>query len=58
MKSVQQMCEQCEALLGTKDVSEWESSFLASVLEQHRAGRSLSPKQADVLVRIYEKHYA
>lgn len=58
MPSVANMIAKCEGLLGTKDVNEFESQFLASVVERHRAGRELSEKQLGVLQRIHDKHFA
>lgn len=58
MKSVQQMADQCEALIDTTDVSKWESDFLESVCEHMRFRRQLSEKQIEILERIYNKHFA
>jgi hypothetical protein len=58
MKSVSQMVNQCEGLIDTTDVTDWENEFLTSVLEQHKAGKTLSPKQAEIVERIYGKHFA
>ena len=35
--------------------SEWECEFLESIREQLVNGRELSPKQKDILERLYEK---
>lgn len=58
MKSVQQMADQCEALIDTTDVSKWENDFLSSVCAQLRFRRPLSEKQVETLERIWGKHYA
>jgi hypothetical protein len=58
MTSLQQMADQCEALIDTKDVSAWENEFLESVCESLRFKRSLSAKQSEILERIWSKHYA
>lgn len=56
MKSVSQMIDQLESLLGTKDLSEWEQGFVETLVE--RKGRALSEKQTEVMERIYKKHFA
>lgn len=58
MKSTQQMAEQCTGLIGTRDVSKWETEFLISVDQQIKDGRMLSDKQIDILGRIWAEHYA
>lgn len=35
--------------------TEWEYEFMESIEEQHKEGRTLSPKQIAILDRIYEK---
>lgn len=61
MKTTRQKIEQCEGLLGTKDVSEWEGQFLSGLVERLANapnGLTLSDKQLDVLDRIHGKHFA
>ena len=61
MKSLAQKIQQCEGLLGTKDVTAWESDFLQSVIDRSNGGRDttrLTEKQAEVVERIYGKHFA
>lgn len=61
MASLNTMVKRCAGLIGTKDVSDWESSFLQSLLERTSNGdntTSLTEKQIDVLERIHQKHFA
>lgn len=59
MKSVQQMAKQCEGLLDTKDVSEWENDFLHGFTSRVSfPGFTPTEKQVEVLERIYKKHFA
>ena len=48
-----QMIADCEAR--ESRLSDWERSFIDSVSTQVNAGRSLSPKQAEILDRIWDK---
>lgn len=61
MKSLAQKIKQCEGLIGTRDVTDWEGEFLQSVVDRSSAGEDttrLSPKQVEVVERIYSKHFA
>lgn len=61
MKSLNQMIAQIEGLSGTKDVTEWESEFIDSVVKRTDSGKiagSLSDKQIAIIERIYGKHFA
>lgn len=60
MKSLGQKIKQITALIGTKDVSPWEESFLESIKKQTSDGEfstRLTANQAEVVERIYEKHF-
>jgi hypothetical protein len=60
MKSIGAMIQQLEGMLGTDDLSQWESEFVASVAERSAGGaltNRLSEKQVDVVNRIYGKHF-
>lgn len=57
MKSLRAMVQQIAGLAGTKDVTAWETDFITSVAEQVNQGRVLSPKQAEIVERIYQKHF-
>lgn len=56
MKSVSQMIAQLEGLLGTKDLTEWETGFVETLVA--RKGQPLTEKQLEVMERIYKKHFA
>lgn len=61
MKSLGQKIQQLNGLIGTKDVSEWESEFLQSVVDRSNCGQDttrLSAKQVEIAERIYAKHFA
>jgi hypothetical protein len=60
VKSLDQMVKQCQGLIGTADVSAWESGFLehiAAVVEA-RGTTVLTANQTACLERIYNKHFA
>lgn len=55
------MLTKCAGLVGTKDITPWEDSFLTSVLERSQQGKRpdlLSEKQVETLERIHAKHFA
>lgn len=59
--SINTMLEQCEGLIGTDDITEWENDFLISIcneVEHHRGATSLSDRQVSVIERIWKKHFA
>lgn len=62
MTSIGTMIEQIEGLLGTSDLSEWEQGFCAGIVERYKTGskdtRQFTAKQAEIIQRIWSKHYA
>lgn len=61
MKSIGQKLQQCEGLIGTKDVNDWESEFLGNVLERSNGGKDttkLTAKQIEVVERIYNRNFS
>lgn len=61
MKSIGAMIRQIHGLLGTSAVSVWESEFIRSIWERTNGGdrtTGLSPKQVEVIERIWGKHFA
>lgn len=55
------MVQRVEGLIGTKDVTEWESNFLQSISDKvakEGGTQGLTEKQIDVLERIHSKHFA
>lgn len=60
MVSLGSMVGSIAGLAGTKDVTEWESTFIESVVDRTNNGSntgSLSDKQITVIERIYKKHF-
>lgn len=41
-----------------RDVTSWEADFIESVLKRLKAGRPLSPKQAESLEGMHRKYFA
>lgn len=61
MKSVGAMIKQLHGMVGTDDLSEWESGFVQSVYDQSGGGADtayLSGKQVTKINDIYTKHFA
>ena len=65
MKSLATKIEQIDGLRGTKDISAWEDSFIASIIERVTENaqtikdtRGLTSKQVEIVERIFEKHFA
>jgi hypothetical protein len=55
------MIRQLGGLQGTKDLSKWETEFLRDVIGYSNNGtdtHALSAKQAEVIERLYRKHFA
>lgn len=61
MASINTMVQRVSGLVDTNDLTDWESDFVTSVVEQTNDGKnttSLTEKQIDVLERIFRKHFA
>ena len=61
IKSVGAMIQQLEGLLGTPDVTQWESNFIASVVSRTNNGKhtvNLTEKQLDTIESIWQKNFA
>jgi len=65
MKSLAMKIDQIEGLAGTKDVSEWEDKFITDIAARCKANaqtikdtRGLTPKQVEIVERIWAKHFA
>lgn len=60
--SIGTMIEQLDGLRDTKDISDWEDSFITSVLHKYlQAGKrtsGLSEKQVEKIEDIWVKHFA
>ncbi len=61
MKSIYQKVQQLSGLTGTKDLSDWEAKFVASVVEAMdgtMATTKLTSKQVEKIDEIFERHFA
>lgn len=60
MVSTNQMIDRLAGMLGTKDLTAWETQFVERLVERKKAGEvtELSEKQIDVLDRLHSKHFA
>lgn len=61
MTTLNTMVKRLAGLEGTKDVSDWESDFIASIVERTRNGddtRPLTEKQIAIVERIFNKHFS
>lgn len=60
--SLTTMIEQLDGLRETSDLTDWENSFVASIVERQKAikqdTRSLSAKQAETVQSIWQKHFS
>lgn len=60
MASINNMVKKCEGLVDTKDITDWENTFLKSVIERSQNGKDtskLSERQVSALINIYNKHF-
>ena len=60
MKSVNSMLTQLHALLGTKDLTPWQESFVRSCWSRSEEGTNtlrLTEKQIEIVPQIYSKHF-
>lgn len=61
MKSIGAMIKHIEGLVGTSDVTRWESDFIVSIVGKTDHGQDtsyLTEKQLEVVQRIHNKHFA
>lgn len=62
MASLSIMIEQIDGMRGTTDLTAWETEFVASVVARYLSAnkdtRSLSGKQAEIVERIWAKHFS
>ena len=60
MPSTTQMIRKLEGMIGSKDLSDWESGFVESLVAKVDAGEvtSLTERQLEVLERLHGKHFA
>jgi hypothetical protein len=61
MASIGNMIRLIAGLQGTRDVTEWEDTFIGSMIDKTEGGKEttgLSAKQVEIVERIYSKHFA
>jgi hypothetical protein len=58
MRSLGKQIELLQGLVGTKDVSDWESNFIASVFRHKNDTSCLTEKQVEIIERLHDKHFA
>lgn len=61
MAALNTMVKRVSGLLGTKDLSQWEGDFVATIVDNTKNGdntTSLTEKQIYVLERIFSKHFS
>ncbi len=61
MKSIGSQIKQISGLLGTKDITAWEQSFITNILEQTNNGEltvHLTGKQVNRIESLFEKHFS
>lgn len=58
--STTEMIKRLTGMLGTHDLSEWESNFVMSLEHRLNAGEvtKLTERQVETLDRIHAKHFA
>lgn len=61
MKSLGAMIQQLHGMVGTQDLTEWETEFVQSVYNQSGEGQDtafLTSKQVEIVNRLFNKHFA
>ena len=60
MPSTTQMIRKLEGMIGSKDLGDWESGFVESLVAKVDAGEvtSLTERQVETLDRLHGKHFA
>lgn len=61
MDSIGQMIVKIGALVGTKDLTEWEDGFVRNIVERSHEGKvttTLTNKQVEIVERIHKKLFA
>lgn len=57
MKSIAQQIERLESMVGTKDLSDWETDFVINLAHYKDDTSRLSEKQVTIVERIFAKHF-
>ena len=60
MLSTSQMIDRLAGMVGTKDLSDWETRFVQSLIDRKNAGKvtALTERQVETLDRLHSKHFA
>ena len=60
MISTSQMIDRLAGMVGTKDLSDWETRFVQSLIDRKNAGKvtALTERQVETLDRLHSKHFA
>lgn len=60
MISTNQMIDKLAGMVGTADLSPWESTFVERLIERKEAGQvtQLTEPQIELLERLHSKHFA
>lgn len=60
MLSTTQMIRRLEGMAGSKDLSDWESGFVESLVSKVEMGvvTMLTERQLETLQRLHDKHFA
>ncbi len=61
MTSIGTMIKRIAGLQGTRDITEWEDTFIGSIIDLTEGGKEtaiLSAKRVEIIERIHNKHFA
>ncbi len=60
MLSTSQMIDRLAGMVGTKDLTDWETRFVQSLIDRKSAGQvtALTERQVEMLDRLHSKHFA
>ncbi len=58
--SLYDMIDRVHGMIGTSDLNDWETEFIESVMDRcpNKDSRKITPKQAEIVERIFKKHFA
>lgn len=57
MVSIQTQIKKLSGLLGTKDITPWESQFITDMLDFLDNTTVLTDRQVEIIFKIYSKHF-
>ena len=60
MLSTSQMIDRLAGMVGTNDLTDWETRFVQSLIDRKKAGQvtALTARQVETLDRLHSKHFA